>query len=377
MKNIKKLFILSLVLVLSFVNCVDKGKKEEEASLERTIQLMLLYSMQMNASCVNQEPYHYFGTKEDVDFVNKFVLFGSSDGSCWSRAKEEFLSFPVTFAASGNNIYVVSGGSAIYYTTDGLNYTNATHPAISSNSIKGIYFINNSFYAATNDTSVKMLKSTDGITWTTPSLTNLTLGYTNTITGYSSGGTNYLIAMDDNFCDVLNTSTDGGNNWTQPGFCFWPGGAIDSSMSGNSIAIGFDSDGQMLKSTDHGSSFTQSNPLTSLDSSPENVKSIGYFDSNFWITLYNREADEYILARSADGSSWTEIVRYGGNNETYADASFEAFNSIVEGANGRLVANGAYSDDNGATWTENSGARIEGITTSGVYWPLGEIFYKP
>ena len=362
MKQFKKALIIFLILAISAVGCKISKKSDNEVLFDSMISFWILVSLSNSITCTNTGTNHYFGTATGYDQTT--VYLRSADGSCWE--KYSGTGPTVKYSATGTNISVTTDGSKpeIYYTTDGQTYTKATTPTFTGY-VADLKFFNGAFYAALSDSTVKILTSTDGKTWTKPANNLLTLSWVGKVTGYANGGTNYLLATaNSSTCPILNRSTDGGATWTASGTCVWAGSyAISSLMSGNSTVIGFDITGQMLKSTDHGTSFTQTYPLSGRISSNNILNGLGFFSGKFFVQGY-RNSVGYPVFTSTDGSTWTEIAAtnfVGSTNVTL-------MNNVVLGAGNRLVSPVYYSDDGGTSWKKSTGYKE--VLSGGAYITL-------
>ena len=374
MRRVNKALIILIILGISAIGCKNNKKSGKDDQLGALTNLMILMSLSNAATCVNTGTNHYFGTARDNS--QNILYLQSADGSCWE--KYSGTGPEIKYGATGTGISVTSDGtkSEIYYTTDGQNYTKAVTPVFAGN-VTDIKFFNGAFYAAVSDSTVKILTSTDGKTWTKPANTGLTLTSVNAVTGYANGGTNYLMATaNSSTCPVFNRSTDGGANWTAPGVCVWAGfNIINSLMSGNSTVVGFDSSGQMLKSTDHGASFTQSYPLSGrISTSNPDVKGLGFFAGKYFVQAYKNSTAGYPVFTSPDGINWTEsgATTFGGTS-----TSVSLLSNVVQGASNRLVSPYYYSEDGGNNWKKSTGYKLEATGGSFYIMMPSYVLYVP
>lgn len=103
--------------------------------------------------------------------LNSTTVIRSTDGITWTSVT---LSDGAWAAAAGNSTYVVGGNNKMWSSTDGTTWTQRTSPA---NQVWYFGKFVNGYFVLCTDAGSTIAYSTDGITWTSATLTGATGGF--------------------------------------------------------------------------------------------------------------------------------------------------------------------------------------------------------
>lgn len=239
----------------------------------------------------------------------KFISVGNSgrwatsaDGKSWTdRGYLSVASYNALYRIKfGNGILVATGGSGrIVTSTDGINWVSATS-GVSDTLMNEIYFENGTFFILTGN---KVLKSTDGVSWSSSNVSGLYSGQA----GYSDlayGNGAYVLTLRQG--NKVMSSVDG-STWTD----------ITSSFSGISYPMAVAYGNNKFVVIDENISFVWTSPdgitwtkesATNLQQLNTAIRGLQFLDGKF-IALNPQYGMEKII-QSTDGITWSVLGRY-------------------------------------------------------------------
>lgn len=247
-------------------------------------------------------------------------------------------------AWSGTN-FVAVGGSSALTSTDGVNWT--TYSLTTANTLSSVIWdATQNQFVAVGDAAGSVgavLTSPDGVTWTPQILSVIPVLY-----GVAKSGTN-LVAV--GFSGTIIISSDGGKTWTAP-----TSGGSSNDLYGvtcngaNCVAIG--SIGTILTSSDNGANWSTSAPGTSGTPS---LYSVAYSGNNFAIV-----GEGGIVRTSIDGVNWA--TSNAGTN-SLSSITWTGTEFVAVGYPASII----YTSPDGLTWTAQTtpvGGYLYGVTSS-------------
>jgi len=295
------------------------------------------------------------GNKTAVQTSNraKFVVgWEQLDG--YSSGISNFSARSIIFA---NNLFVAVGGfisvgGQIGWSNDGINWTMVTETTFGNSVINGIAYGNNRFIAVGD--GGKMASSTDGKAWTT--LGTIAAFGTSDISDIAYGN-NRFFAVGDGTKSAY--STDNGSTWTSVN-----GTAGATNLFGDSgarisrivygkdrfLAYGYNTSAKipMYRNSIETTNW-QGNPISSYDWTGTATISGLVFGNDYFIAVGNN-GNVWKMDVSSSGYSWTKITTLpsGIGTDTISKAACGSGKLFVFTS----TSKGAWSSDNGSTWTE-------------------------
>jgi hypothetical protein len=254
------------------------------------------------------------------------------------------------FVAVGGNS--VAGGGQIGWSNDGINWTMVENTTFDNSVINGIAYGNNRFIAVGE--GGKMASSTDGKAWTT-------LG---TIAAFGTSDISDIAYGNSRFFAVGNStksaySTDNGSTWTSV-----DGTVGATNLFGNSgadisrivygkdrfVAYGYNNESKIpLYRNSIETSTWQGNPISAHGWTGTATISDLVFGNDYFIAVGNN-GNVWKMDVSSGGYSWVKITTLpsGIGTDTISKAAYGSGKLLVFTS----TRKGAWSSDNGATWTE-------------------------
>lgn len=231
-------------------------------------------------------------------------IASSLDGNTWTESGTSPISAAFTCGAYGNGVYVFAanqGGANMITSTDGVNWTSRSISGYSFTGFitfgGGVFLANHGGQAYGNGKWIRAgsgssyLRSTDGINWSTIS--------------FSAASNSYY------------SSTDGGLNWTTQAY---PSGRVDRNggsynpsgwtgmIYGNGVWVGFSSAWSSSYSTDGGNTWTNFMLPVGNYLSGTYVPSLGLFvivGASGTTTINGTPYTNNRCVTSPDGINWT------------------------------------------------------------------------
>jgi hypothetical protein len=263
-----------------------------------------------------------------------------------------YLFYPSSIIFANNRFVAVGGylnaGRQIGWSDDGIKWKVIENTPFGTSVINGIAFGNNRFIAVGEDG--KMASSTDGKTWT--SMDASSVFGTSDIYDIAYGNNRFFAIGGDLASDKKSGYlADNGSTWTSGDSSFKTIFAYISRIVYDSVN-GFTAyDIVNSKSASFGNNSTNWQGYGTIQNSDGTVKITslkGIISANNYIVAFGFGNDGNVLKYTGTGVSWTNI----------SPSSVLGTNTIsnVAYASGKLFAftsdKGAWSSDNGVTWTE-------------------------
>lgn len=252
-----------------------------------------------------------------------------------------FYSSSPLYSAKSNDIAIFLGsGSTTYYTTsDGITFTARTAPT----TFDKVFYLNDRFFAFTNGSSHYSL---DGITWVSSTLRATA---NQTIYDMCYGNGLYVAVCTGG---VISTSPDG-VSWTNRSSGVgtaviakvYYGGSGGASNRFVAVCNG-DSTACYVTTSSNGTSWTANNVTTVVGDATSSVRAVGFYSGKFFIH-YDNVSNRHITASDAVAWSYTNLPATVGSSGVVNDRLW-------------MISNGGapyYTTDN-STWVTVSGSYI-------------------